>query len=47
MKKKILWALISFLIAGLTIWAVASQSRSFSPAVLWDELRHAHKGWLL
>ena len=46
MKKKILWALISFLIAGLTIWAVASQSRSFSLSVLWNEISHAQKGWL-
>ncbi len=46
MKKKILWACISLLIAGLTIWAVASQSRSFSPADLWNLIKTAHKGWL-
>ncbi len=46
-KKKILWAILSVVIAGLTIWAVASQSRSFSLAALWNEVRGAHKGWLL
>ena len=46
MKKKLLWACLSLVIAGLTIWAVASQSRSFSPAALWDLIRSAHKGWL-
>ena len=47
MKKKLLWAVVSLLIAGLTIWAVASQSRSFSPADLWREIKDAHKGWLI
>ena len=46
MKKKLLWACLSLLIAGLTIWAVASQSRSFSPADLWVLIRSANKGWL-
>ena len=46
MKKKLLWACLSLLIAGLTIWAVASQSRSFSPADLWALIRSANKGWL-
>ncbi len=45
-KKKILWALLSFAIAGLTIWAVASQSKSFSPAALWELIQSSHKGWL-
>lgn len=47
MKKKVLWAFISLLIAALTIWAVASQSRSFSPADLLAEVRAAGKGWLI
>lgn len=46
MKKKLLWACLSLIIAGLTIWAVASQSRSFSPADLWKLIKGAHKGWL-
>ncbi len=46
-KKKILWAILSVAIAGLTIWAVASQSKSFSPKALWDLIQHANKGWLL
>ena len=45
MKKKLLWAFVSLVIAGLTVWAVASSSRSFSPQTLWNEIRHAHKGW--
>lgn len=45
MKKKLLWAVISLLIAGLTVWAVASQSRSFSPAALWDIIKKSNKGW--
>lgn len=47
MNKKLLWAILSLLIAGLTIWAVASQSRSFSPAALWEMIRGASKGWLI
>lgn len=47
MKKKILWACLSLLIAGLTILAVASQSRTFSLADLWALIRSAHKGWLI
>ena len=47
MKKKLLWALISLLIAGLTIWAVASQSRSFSLTDLKNLILSAHKGWLI
>lgn len=46
MKKKFLWALVSLVIAGLTVWAVSSQSRSFSPAALWALIQNAHKGWL-
>ena len=46
MKKKVLWACISLLIAALTIWAVASQSRTFSIADLWALIESAHKGWL-
>ncbi len=45
-KNKILWAILSVVIAGLTIWAVASQSKSFSPAALWDMIQHSNKGWL-
>ncbi len=45
-KKKLLWALLSVLIAGLTIWAVASQSKSFSLAALWDLVKNANKVWL-
>ena len=45
MKKKVIWALLSILIAGLTVWAVTSQSRSFSPSTLWSLIRSAHKGW--
>ncbi len=45
-KKKILWAILSVVIAGLTIWAVASQSRSFSLAALWREVQGANKAWL-
>ena len=47
MKKKLLWACLSLVIAGLTIWAVASQSRNFSPETLLDELRNANRGWLV
>jgi len=46
-RKKILWALISLVLALLTIYAVISQSRSFSFAVLWKFIKRAHKGWLL
>lgn len=47
MKKKLLWACLSLVIALLTIWAVSSQSRSFSPADLWNMVRSARKGWLI
>mgnify|MGYP004557093991 FL=1 len=46
-KKKIFWAIASVFIAGLSIWAVISQSRNFSFATLKSFILGADKGWLL
>lgn len=46
-KKKIFWAIASVFIAGLSIWAVISQSRNFSFATLKSFISGADKGWLL
>lgn len=46
-KKKKRWALLSALIAGLTIWAVSSQWKGFSLLALFDTLTEANPGWML
>ena len=46
-KKKIFWAIASVFIAGLSIWAVISQSRNFSFATLKSFISGADKGWLI
>ena len=45
-KKKIFWAVLSFLIAVLSIWAVVSQNKNFSVDVLREYVGSANKGWL-
>ena len=46
-KKKIFWAIASVFIAGLSIWAVISQSRNFSFATMKSFISGADKGWLI
>ena len=46
-KKKILWGIISFIIALLTIWAVMSQSKNASPAMIWNFIKGSNKVWML
>ena len=45
-KKKIFWAIASFFIAVLSIWAVVSQNKSFSLDVLIEFIKSAKKEWL-
>lgn len=44
-KKKLLWFFISILIAILIIWAITSQSASFSLKELYEDIINANKGW--
>ena len=46
-KKKIIWSLISLLLAGLSIWAVSAQSKDMSPIKLWRSLKLADPKWIL
>jgi hypothetical protein len=45
-KKKIFWALFSLLLAGLSIWAVMSQSKTMSIPKLWESLKTADPKWI-
>lgn len=45
-KKKIFWSLFSPVLAGLTIWAVLSQSRKWSLGSMLESLEHANPVWL-
>jgi len=46
-KKKWFWSLFSVLLAGLSIWAVLSQSRKWSLESMLESLRHADVKWLV
>ncbi len=46
LKKKIFWSLFSLLLAGLSIWAVLSQSKKWSIENAIDSLARANKFWL-
>jgi hypothetical protein len=46
-KKKLLWSLVSVVIAVLTVWAVMSQGNSFSLADFWAQIQSASKGWIV
>lgn len=45
-KKKVFWALFSLILAGLSIWAVMSQSKTMSILKLWKSLRDADLKWI-
>ena len=45
-KKKLFWSLFSTLLAGLTIWAVMSQSKQWSLESMIDSLKNANPVWL-
>ena len=45
-KKKWFWSLFSALLAGLSIWAVLAQSRTWSLESIWESLEHADSKWL-
>lgn len=47
LKKKLPWMALFLVIAAATVWAVASQSRSFSFLVLLQDLKRANMMWLL
>lgn len=44
-KKKILWMVVFLLIAILTIFAIVTQSSSFSFAEFCNDIKYAKKGW--
>ena len=45
-RKKLFWSLFSLLLAGLSIWAVLSQSRKWSLASILESLSSAKPFWL-
>lgn len=45
-KKRLLWGFLSAVIAALTIWAVASQQKSFSFRAMLDSLADADPVWM-
>jgi len=45
-KKKIFWSLFSLLLAGLTVWAVFSQSEGISVREIFDNAANGNKIWL-
>ncbi len=47
LRKKVFWSLFSLLLAGLSIWAVLSQSRKWSLAGIVESLKSADPFWLL
>ena len=46
-RKRLLWSLLSALIAVLTVWAVTSQAKGFSFRALRDCLAEADPIWML
>lgn len=46
-RKRLLWSLLSALIAVLTVWAVTSQARGFSFRTLMDCLAEANPLWMI
>ncbi len=46
-NNKLLWTVISILIAGISIWAVVSQQKEVSFRLLAAQLMQANPGWLL
>ena len=45
-KKKIFWSIFSVVLAGLTIWAVLSQSKGISVKEIFESAAHGNKIWL-
>ncbi len=46
MKKKKLWNLLFPVLAVLTVWAVISNSRNFTPDLLWETLKNSSPVWM-
>jgi len=46
-KKKLFWSLFSLLLAGLTVWAVFSQSEGISLGEIIENARNGNKFWLI
>lgn len=46
-NKQLLWALISLLLAVMSVWAVMSQSKDMSMSDLFAALLACHPGWLI
>lgn len=45
-KKKLVWSLLSAVIAVLTVWAVMSQGKTFSFAEFWEQIKSANHAWI-
>lgn len=46
-RKKIVWMIISLILAGLSIFAVVSQSKTFSVEKFYNDIVNAEKGWVI
>lgn len=46
-RKKILWMVLSLILAGLSIFAVMSQSKSFSIKMFYNDIANAKIGWII
>lgn len=46
-KKRVLWTIVFLVIAGLSIWAVTAQSKSFSLRRFWNFLSTADIHWII
>lgn len=46
-KKKVIWMVISLLIAVLSIWTIVTQSQSFSFSELVEDIKNCNKWWLI
>lgn len=45
-RKKIFWAMLSLLIAGLSIWTVVALGQNFSLEEFWQFIKDSNKPWL-
>ena len=46
-KNKVLWSVLFLVLAGLTMAAIISQSKNFSPDDISQLFEESHKGWLV
>lgn len=46
-KKNVLWSILAFILAGLTVWAIMTQTKNFSLERFWEYCIHANPVWIL